>query len=410
MPGEAPPTTSEDCLYLNVWAPAQARNLPVIVWIYGGGFFNGSASMPLYWGDQLARQGAIVITFGYRVGPFGFLAHPELTTESPYHSSGNYGLLDQIAALKWVGSNIAAFGGDPGRVTIAGQSAGAASVSILMVSPLAKGLFRRAIAESGGMFEPMQIAPGYQLANAERDGEAYARSVGATSLAELRALPALALLTGRAGEISHPVVEPHLLPRSPYDVFAAGEQNDAPILIGSNADEARSLITDLATVRAATFETDIAKRWGALPPSCWRPTRTRRTPMPFGRAWISNGTCVSAGICGPGRGWRPSMAGMRSISTPLSTARRFRRVRFMPIGGPATMRSSGTASITWIRSLGPGPQPTACWPGIWRDIGSISRAMGTRTGKVSPFGHFSLAALSKPCISTIRFTPVPSPI
>jgi len=265
MPGETPPKVSEDCLYLNIWVPAQAKSLPVIVWIYGGGFFNGSASMPLYWGDQLAKRGVIVVTFGYRVGPFGFLAHPELTAESPHHSSGNYGFMDQIAALKWVRSNIAAFGGDPARVTIAGQSAGAASVSVLMASPLAKGLFQRAIAQSGGMFEPLQLAPSYLLVNAERDGEAYAKSVGANSLAELRAMPAPALLKGNAGEISHPVMDPYVLPRSPYDVFAAGEQNDVPILIGSNANEARSLIPDLDTVKAATFETDIAKRWGPLP-------------------------------------------------------------------------------------------------------------------------------------------------
>src|SRR5580698_2732371 len=225
MPGETPPKTSEDCLYLNVWAPADAKNLPVIVWIYGGGFFNGSAAMPLYWGDKLATRGAIVVTFGYRVGPFGFLAHPELTAESPHHSSGNYGFMDQIAALKWVQRNIASFGGDPARVTIAGQSAGAASVSILMASPLAMGLFQRAIAESGGMFEPMQLAPNYQLANAQRDGESYAQSVGAKTLADLRSLPAAALLKGNAGEISHPVIEPYVLPHSPYEVFAMGEQN-----------------------------------------------------------------------------------------------------------------------------------------------------------------------------------------
>ena len=269
MPGETPPKVSEDCLYLNIWAPAQAKNLPVMVWIYGGGFANGSASMPLYWGDRLARKGVIVVTFGYRVGPFGFLAHPELTAESPYHASGNYGLLDQIAALKWVRRNIAAFGGDSGCVTIAGQSAGATSVSILMASPLAKGLFQRAIAESGGMFEPMQLAPDYQLANAERVGESYAQSVGAKSLAELRALPGASLLKGKAGVISHPVLDAYVMPRSPYDVFAAGEQNDVPILIGSNANEARSLITDLDSVTAATFESGIIKHWGALPPQLY---------------------------------------------------------------------------------------------------------------------------------------------
>jgi len=145
-----------------------------MVWIYGGGYFNGSASMPLYWGDRLARKGAVVVTFGYRTGPSGFLAHPELTRESPHHTSGNYGLLDQIAALQWVQRNIQAFGGDPGCVTIFGQSAGANSVSILMASPIAKGLFQRALGQSSGMFEPLKLAPNYLLANAEHDGEAYA--------------------------------------------------------------------------------------------------------------------------------------------------------------------------------------------------------------------------------------------
>ena len=266
MPGETPPRTSEDCLYANIWAPRTARRLPVIVWIHGGGFSNGSASMPLYWGDQLARRGVVVVTFGYRLGPFGFLALPALTAESPHHSSGDYGLLDQLAALQWVHRNIAAFGGDPGRVTIAGQSAGAMSVSVLMASPLAKGLFQRAIAESGGLFEPLQLAPGYQLAGAERDGEAYAKSVGAATLADLRRLPANVLLGGRAATITHPVVDPYVMPRAPYDVFAAGAQNDVPILIGSNADEARSLITDLPTVKAASFEADIARHFGPLPP------------------------------------------------------------------------------------------------------------------------------------------------
>ncbi len=273
MPGETPPRISEDCLYLNVWTPApHARGrLPVIVWIYGGGLTNGSASMPLYWGDRLARKGAVVVTIAYRLGPFGFLALPALTAESPHRTSGNYGLEDQVAALTWVRRNISAFGGDPARVTIAGQSAGAESVSLLMASPLARGLFQRAIAESGGLFEPVKLAPGYQLANAERDGEAYAASVGAKALADLRALPASALLAGKRDAITHPVIEPYVLPASPYEAFAAGAQNDVPILVGSNADEARSLITDLATVRAATFDADIAKRWGPLPPQLLAP-------------------------------------------------------------------------------------------------------------------------------------------
>jgi para-nitrobenzyl esterase len=221
--------------------------------------------MPLYWGDRLARRGVIVVTIAYRLGPLGFLALPELTRESPHRSSGNYGLMDQIAALEWIQRNIAAFGGDPKRVTIAGQSSGAISVSVLMASPRAKGLFQRAIGESGGLFEPLQLAPSYLLANAERDGEKYAASLGVTSLEELRRLPAAALLGGgNAGGVTHPVIEPYVLPVTPYEAFTSGQQNDVPLLIGSNADEARSLV-DVTHVKAATFDADLERSFGALP-------------------------------------------------------------------------------------------------------------------------------------------------
>lgn len=266
MPGETPPPTSEDCLHLNIWTPAEAPSrAPVLVWIYGGGFANGSASMPLYWGDRLAKRGIVVVTVAYRVGPLGFLAHPELTRESEHHTSGNYGLMDQIAALEWVQRNIAAFGGDPHRVTIAGQSAGAMSVSILMASPRARGLFHRAIGQSGGFFEPVQIAPSYLLANAEREGEAFAASLNTTSLAALRKRPAVDLLNGKMPSGAHPVIEPHLLPATPFDTFAKGAQNDVPILIGVNAEEARAL-TDVRQVTAANFAAGIEERWGKLPP------------------------------------------------------------------------------------------------------------------------------------------------
>jgi para-nitrobenzyl esterase len=265
MPGEATPAISEDCLYLNVWTSAKTdqERLPVIVWIYGGGYINGSASMPLYWGDRLAHKGVIVVSIAYRLGPLGFLALPDLTRESPQHSSGNYGLMDQIAALEWVQKNIEAFGGDPKSVTIAGQSSGSISVSILMASPLARDLFQRAIGESGGLFEPLQLAPKYLLANAEKEGQVYATSLGATSLRELRNLPA-SKLTGNAGGIVHPVIEPYLLPESPYDTFAAGHQNDVSLLLGSNAEEARALV-DVSHVAASTFLSGIAESYGPLP-------------------------------------------------------------------------------------------------------------------------------------------------
>jgi len=267
MPGEAPPAVSEDCLYLNIWTPAKTahEHLPVIVWIYGGGYINGSASMPLYWGDQLAQKGVIVVTIAYRLGPLGFLALPELTRESGRRSSGNYGLMDQIAALEWIQRNIEAFGGDPKCVTLAGQSSGSISVSILMASPLAKGLFQRAIGESGGLFEPLQLAPKFLLANAEHDGEKYAAALGAPSLKELRRLPA-SLLAGNAGGIVHPVIEPYVLPVSPYEAFASGQQNDVPLLIGSNADEARAMV-DVSHETAATFDSDLEHSVGPLPPA-----------------------------------------------------------------------------------------------------------------------------------------------
>ena len=267
MPGETPPATSEDCLYLNIWTPhGEAKHLPVIACIPGGGYSNGSASMPLYWGDRLAHKGVIVVTIAYRLGPLGFLAHPQLTRESSHHSSGNYGLMDQIAALDWIQRNIAAFGGDPSRVTVAGQSAGSMAVSALMASPRAKGLFQRAIGESGGLFEPLALAPSYSLAGAESEGEKYFASLHVVSLAQLRQLPVAELLGGTAASITHPVIEPYVLPRSPYDVFISGQQNDVPLLVGSNAEEGRSLV-DVTNVNAAGFAGDVERAFGPLPPS-----------------------------------------------------------------------------------------------------------------------------------------------
>lgn len=267
MPGEVPPTTSEDCLYLNVWSPPESRDarLPVIVWIHGGGWTNGATAMPLYSGAQLAKRGVVFVSIAYRLGPLGFLAHPELSAESGVATSGNYALMDQIAALKWVQTNIAAFGGDPARVTIAGQSAGGMAVSLLMASPEAAGLFSAAIGQSGGVFEPLQLAPHYLLANAEKDGVTYATSLGANSLADLRAMPAAQLLGGKAGSISHPVIEPRMLPLSPYQAYVAGRMHNVPVLVGANAEEGNSL-ADLSRVTAANYAADLKRAWGDLPP------------------------------------------------------------------------------------------------------------------------------------------------
>jgi para-nitrobenzyl esterase len=266
MPGETPPLTNEDCLYLNVWSPVDAvEPLPVIVWIHGGGWTNGSTAMPLYSGANLAKRGVVFVSIAYRLGPMGFLAHPELSAEGGAEASGNYGLMDQIAALEWVQANIASFGGDPARVTIAGQSAGGMAVSLLMASPLADRLFSRAIGQSGGVFEPLQLAPSYLLANAEKDGVAYASSLGANSLADMRAMPAAKLLGGKAGSISHPVIEPRVLPLSPYEAYVAGRMHDVPVLVGANAEEGNSL-ADLSRVTAANYAEDLKRAWGDLPP------------------------------------------------------------------------------------------------------------------------------------------------
>jgi para-nitrobenzyl esterase len=238
-PEDAPPETmSEDCLTLNVWVPAgatPAARLPVMVWIYGGGLLNGSGSTPLYAGDNLARRGVIVVTANYRLGALGFLAHPELTRESPQKVSGNYGLLDQIAALNWVKRNITAFGGDPANVTVFGQSSGAISISALTTSPLAKGLFRRAIGQSGGLFEPLELAPEFALKGAEEIGAAFANRLGAPSLKALRAKGAADIAAARFAP--NAVIDGYILREPPFNAYAAGRANDVDLLIGFNAGE-----------------------------------------------------------------------------------------------------------------------------------------------------------------------------
>ncbi len=234
---------SEDCLYLNVWtaAKSEAEKRPVFVYLYGGGFAEGSAAVPVYDGEGLAKKGLVVVTLNYRTGVLGFLAHPELTSESDHRASGNYGLLDQIAALEWVHENIAHFGGDPKRVTIAGQSAGGMSVHDLTASPLGKGLFQRAIVESGGSsIDRVGITLNARsLAEAETAGRKFAESKGAKSLKELRAMSWKMLADSESGPGLRfaPIVDGYLLPAQVREIIAQGKQNDVPTLTGANSGE-----------------------------------------------------------------------------------------------------------------------------------------------------------------------------
>lgn len=230
---------SEDCLYLNVWTPAKSPtdHLPVLVYFFGGGFKGGDGSESRYEGESMARKGIVAITVNFRLTVFGFFAHPELTKESPNHASGNYGLMDQAAALKWVQQNIAAFGGDPKRVTIAGESAGSFSVSAQMASPLSKNLIAGAIGESGSLLGLTSTTP---LAEAEKLGVRFADSVGAKFLAELRAMPAEQMIraTAKPGNSNFPVtVDGYFFPKSPLQIFAEGSQAHVPLLVGWNSEE-----------------------------------------------------------------------------------------------------------------------------------------------------------------------------
>jgi para-nitrobenzyl esterase len=232
---------SEDCLYLNVWTPksSPSAKLPVMVWIYGGGFQAGATSEPRQDGERLAHRGVVVVSMNYRLGIFGFFSLPELTKESPHHASGNYGLLDQAAALQWVRKNIAAFGGDPGNVTIFGESAGSFSVSALMASPLSKPLIHRAIGESGAFFgRTLSAKP---LAESEQDGAKFAQSIGADTLEKLRAMTSQQTLEAASKDKNAfrfgPNIDGYFFPEGPSEIFAKGNQAHVPLLAGWNHDE-----------------------------------------------------------------------------------------------------------------------------------------------------------------------------
>jgi para-nitrobenzyl esterase len=260
---------SEDCLSLNVWAPAKAAKAPVLVWIHGGALVTGASSEAVYDGAKLASQGVVVVSINYRLGALGWLAHPGLSAESREGVSGNYGLLDQIAALRWVKANIAAFGGDPANVTIAGESAGALSVMYLMAAPQARGLFAKAIAQSAYMISTPQLrASTFGDYPAETVGTYVAYKLGAKDVAALRAMSPgeLTDAAAKAGYAPFGTIDGRVLPRQLVDVFDLGEQARVPILAGFNSGEIRSLrvLAPSPPADAATYEAEIRKRYGDL--------------------------------------------------------------------------------------------------------------------------------------------------
>jgi len=261
-------TMSEDCLSLTVWTPAKSarEHLPVYVWFHGGGFAAGAGDEPRYDGESFAKHGIVVVNVNYRLGVFGFFAHPELTQESPHKASGNYGMLDQVAALQWVQKNIKAFGGDPRKVTIGGESAGSLSVSGLMASPLSRNLFQQAIGESGAFFGMTGGRGAMNLAESEKRGAEFAASAGAKSLAELRAKSADELLKASmkagGGFNFWPNVDGYFLPTDVPSIYAQGQQSNIPLLAGWNADEVRMMaLMGPNKATAKTFPAQLEKQF-----------------------------------------------------------------------------------------------------------------------------------------------------
>jgi para-nitrobenzyl esterase len=270
-----PPKFSEDCLFLNVWTPDDAVDAPVILYIHGGSLLFGGSWEPYYDGTHFAERGVVFVTINYRIGPLGWLALPELSEESPQGVSGNYGLLDQIEALRWVQRNIAAFGGDPGNVTIMGESAGGLSVVYLLASPLARGLFHKAIGQSLGIqCVPELRQENHGLPSAEQSGTGFMQALGAADLSVLRAMDGQALTFAAARSGSRPTgtIDGWALPRQIVDTLDRREQALVPVLAGFNRDEIETLMRIMPPLPAApdVYEGEIRGRYGDLAPEFLR--------------------------------------------------------------------------------------------------------------------------------------------
>ena len=386
---------SEDCLSLNIWAPAGARKAPVFFWIHGGALSSGTGSDALYDGAALAARGIVVVSINYRLGVLGFLAHPQLSAESSRHVSGNYGLLDQIAALRWVNRNIAAFGGDPANVTIAGESAGGLSVMYLMAARAARGLFAKAVAQSAYMVSAPELrTTPFGGVAAESAGLSLAEKAGAADLAGLRSMDAEALTAVAASTGFFPffVIDGRVLTRQIVEVFDRGEQAKVPVLAGFNSGEIRSLrgLLPPAAADAAAYEKEIRARYAdladaflALYPSShleesmlattrdalygW--TRSGSSSSRPRRACRPSSTCSITAIRPPRHGaCTPSMP----ASCPMSSARPIGRPR---AGRPCRRRRSRPSSRMRCSTTGrrlrvpglPPPRTRPPWPAYGRE-------------------------------------------
>jgi len=344
--------TSEDCLTLNVWTPrptAGAR-LPVLVWFHGGGYTAGAGSQTTYEGTTLARQGAVIVTVNYRLGVLGYLAHPALSKESPLDTSGNYGLLDQIAALRWVRANIAKFGGDPANVTIAGQSAGGGSAMLVTVSPLARGLFQKAIFESGAALGVPGAGGAGGLKSAEDAGAAYAQRLHAGTIAELRALPAAALVAASAPRATTaPILDGKVVPLDITAAYRTRRDAGVPVLLGWNSNEAARFL-DHATL--AAYVANTRQTYPVIAPELLRlyPANSDATATRAAQASMSD---ISFGW----RGWSVAEARTAKGSAPV-----FVYQFDNPPPGPDGSRSNGATHSDELDYVWGNHDPARRWP------------------------------------------------
>ena len=367
---------SEDSLYLNIWKPAgPQQDLPVLVFIHGGALQTGQPWYADYRGEGLARKGVLAVNMGYRLGVFGFLATDELAAESPNGTTGNYGLLDQIKALEWVQANIAAFGGDPDNVTIAGESAGSACVSALCTSPLARGLFRRAIGESSTVSAPLPAHSFRLLDEAKKTGDETLRRFHAANIDELRRVDAESLAA--AADVNHHItVDGYVLTETPYESYCRGVHNEEACLQGFNALEASPFILFEQANRKNSSRRSAACS-ANTPTRCWRSIPSRRIrrlkiPGPTSTASFISPTAISAG---PARHWK-------TPSRPMNTSSR----RTTDVSAPGTAGKRSTATTTSRRTLICTTRVTASWPDSFPITSSTSSAPAIPTAAICPSG------------------------